>query len=237
MNIVNNDKVFYIITTRNINASNDGRMVVISLSNINRQEAKIYIKNMYLVIGLNENEIESLLESLLEKEHEVYAYRLEQLVAYVRDNPLLDINMIIRNTKKNKFEIDLFESIKEKSKISWKILKYLAFIDPDRIKPNQIETIMNMKIDEIIEDINLISNSALIKIEPKTKTISIHRLTQKIIKEQLKDKKRRKIINELIEKINEIVPKVDEVPGEKWDIIKEWIEHMKTLMVEELNER
>ena len=226
INLVQN-KVFYIITTRNPNLSRN--IETYSVNPLNKEEAKMYI-DKYLDTTLSDEDKAIIIQNALINS-EILPYRLEHLVVFIQNNPLFDIQTIMNKTKDKTYDNEkrLFKEIEKKSKDAWKLLKYLAFLDPDRIKPKILMELTGKSIEEIQSEILIIANSSLVKISPKERVITIHRLTQDLVRKQIKEEETKEILKILIEKINNVVPRVGRVPGGDWDKIKDYMDHAELL--------
>ena len=126
---------------------------------------------------------------------EVLPYRLERLATMIVNNRL-DIKYIIEKTRSEKYynEIKLFNEIEQKSKGAWELLKYLAYLDPNQIDTRILSEITGKRIEKIENEINVLSNSSLVKILPNKK-LTISRMTQDIVRKHLKEE-----VKEILEK-------------------------------------
>ena len=135
-----------------------------------------------------------------------------------------------------------FKKIANKSKDAWLLLKYIAFLDSDKINCTILMEIMGKTTEEIQNEINIIKTyTVLIKCfcpNENEKLITFHEDTQDLIKKQLKKEEVSEIMQILINKVNNAIPEIpegNEIPEEDFSKTHAYLEHARAL-IEETND-
>lgn len=237
-----------IITTRNPDIL-IGRKVL-EIEEFKRKEAIIYLKNG---LGKDDKELEKLVDII-----GTLPFRLFQVIAYLKNHDLLNVDEFIDKYRKIKSGLEhseeiypavdlLFGDLKKKSLASWQLLKHLAYLHPEGIAVSSVLDIMEQNKDELQESINQLEQLSLVCVKYKNdQTIlatspTVQEETKKALLEEekagLHDIAQNEILEKLIKILDQKFPFFDEnqtmFDGKKTDLIS----HVKNLIAETKNFR
>ena len=218
-NLPNNTKI--IITARN------GQLLKgrepIEMYGFNKGEGIAYLKKA-LKRKVDEKEAEEIVKIVGES-----PFRLSKAVAYLNDHSLQSVDAFIANYTNIKTgethnaeiysEVELlFGNIKEDSAGSWKLLKYLAFLDVEGVPLDFIIKVMGGTREELEKHINELKELSLLnvvhegtKIILKVSHSFIQDETKKAVALEDRNKAEEiKILTNLIDTLNQKLPLLDE---------------------------
>ncbi len=213
-----------IITTRDDNLLGNLKQHI-RLEPFSRKDAEKYI-NINLPGRANDRNTKDLIETLGNKEGDVLPYRLEKAVAYLKEKNLCSIENYIKNIKENpddKIVTAMLLQLVDTSPLAWQILQYSAHLDPDSISIEIFKQLL--RADEIIlqDPITQLKKLSLIDLyySDGKPYLKIHRLAQdEIIKYIPRHPENSVSVNNIYENLivslNKLMPKVTNLPDEKW---------------------
>jgi len=229
-----------LITSRNGNLLKG--IKPIQVNGFSKEEAISYLRKA-LEKKENEKEVEQLVEIV-----QVSPLRLDKVVTYLNRHPLISIEEFIieyesikkgRNQNAEIYpEVELlFRDLRKQSPESWRLLKYLAYLDAEGVPLELINNLMGktrIELDKYVETLKGLSLMDLV-IEEKQK---LFRINNRIVQDETKkalieeDKTQEsQILEKLIKELDKIFPTVNNNP-EHWREATEYISHAKILVEE-----
>ncbi len=230
-----------VITSRNGKIlEGDERLEHVIVDGFDRPQAISYLKE---ALKKNDQEAAKLVDIVGES-----PFRLSKTVAYFKNNSLSTVDKFIEeymaikkgDVQNNEIypEVELlFQDLKKKSPESWKLLQYLAYLDPEGVPLELANRLMKKSLTELQPYANDLEHLSLlnVKSEGDKKVLKVsHRIVQEETKKALNEEDKaqnQKILEKLIEEIDKEFPTVNEDPH-NWKEAAQWINHAQ-LLVEE----
>lgn len=225
-----------ILLTTNKNNLNDS-IKSIKLDPITDRDARLYIKEN-LSSNISDREINGILEVTGLFPHEII-----QAVAYIKKNRLFkggknikEIRNYILNNKKNTQTRLLFNLLFQDSAHlkAWRILEYLAYLDPDFISLSLIKDLTGLNDENLRNSIKILDDLSLINLTIKNEIrgVSIHTIVQEEIIKYKKNFPQNSIPeneykSHLLKTLNVHFPEVESAPSENWkqaDLIEDHVQ-------------
>ncbi len=236
MNLPNHVKV--VITTRQTDLLKG--IEAIKVEGFSEEKAKIYLK---AALGKNESEVGKFVNTVGQS-----PFRLDKVVAYFNKHKLTNVDDYIKEYDKIKKgrsqneeiypEVELlFRDLKEKSPESWRLLKYLAYLDAEGVPLELISNIMGKPLEDLEKCVNDLEKLSLMKAinEDNKQILKVsHRIVQEETKKALKEEDQtqsQEILEKLIKEVDQGFPMINENP-EDWGKVMGVVSHAKMLIEE-----
>lgn len=229
-----------IITSRDANILNN--IKPIQMNGFNKEQAITYIKD---ALGKKEETAEKLVNTV-----GLSPFRLSKAVAYLWTHDLMSINEYIKiynAIKKGQNQNEeiypemtmLFRDLKTEAPVSWQLLQYMAYLDPEGVPLEFIMKVMGQTKEELQQTVNELKKSSLINVVSEGDKIELkvnHRIVQEETKKALiqEDKEQIKVVLEKL--YSELYRVLDYSYEKKSDLsrkeVLELIPHAKILINE-----
>ena len=238
MNLPNHVKV--VITSRRDRLLEGIGIKSIIVKGFSKEQAVFYMQE---ALGKDEREARLLVETVDES-----PFRLGKVVAYLKRHSLMSISKFIEDyeaIKAGRHQDDeiypevelLFRDLKGKTPESWRLLKYLAYLDAEGVPLMLVNNLMGGTSAELQEYVNALEELSLMNVlvEGDKRTLKVsHRIVLAEAKKALIEEdaaQPQEILKRLINELDKVFLKKKFSPKDLMDVTQ-WLSHIKILIRE-----
>jgi hypothetical protein len=237
------DKAQMIITTRHSRLIEGGP--ILKARPFSLHEASQYIRLSPIKNRVqHDKEVQALVEYYAKGTAYVLPYYLNLAISIIQQQPIGGIQEylnIIEAEPDYQGEVALIQRLTAETEFAWPMLQCAAYLDPDFIELSifaQLFGIDKARLSKAISALESLSAMSVVR-KPGQEGLTLHRLTQGIVKDFIHNSAHQaicltktEIISQLINSLNQLCPYVEENP-QSWQHVKKLMVHIEVLLAQE----
>jgi hypothetical protein len=211
----------------------------------NCQEATQYICSSAIKNRIEHpQEVQALIDHYAKGTGYINPYHLNRAIGIIKQRPIGGIKNYLTFINVHPDyggELILQQKLMATSRLAWPMLQYAAYLDPDFIDLSIFTQLFQVTEEELTEAIKILESLSAMTIvrKPRQEGLTLHRLTQGIVKDFIHNPAHQaicltktEIMSQLISSLNQLCPDVEENP-QGWQQVKKLMVHIEVLLAQE----